>query len=223
VKPGQVDLRFGTCTTADDDARIAGKRHQKIAGITHAARKDNGSRPIRRRHRIGWNDAEHQTVRSKRPLGSHPGCGASAPAHERNAESRQGVACFGCEIERARSGLSAAEYTYLRSTTGATHKWYEGSGSVAARDSGRVPGTAVPRRLADLCDLALYLTVRCNCSLGDWHIADLRFLIVWPIDVEPELDVTRTERKQSLWRHTDSLVVLAHKPATEQIDTVSRR
>ena len=86
MQPGQVDLGLGTRSTTDDDASIAGKSHEEIAGISHTARKNNGRGPIRWRHFIWRHDAKHQTVCLDGTFSGDPGCWAAAATHDGDTE-----------------------------------------------------------------------------------------------------------------------------------------
>jgi len=121
VEPRQMNLGLRARATANDNAGIAGERHQEIPGISHSAREDNRGGPIRRRHVIRRNDAEHQAIRLDGTLSGDPCRWASTPAHDSDAQLGQGLACVTGKLVSARVGLSAAENTDLRFAVGNRH------------------------------------------------------------------------------------------------------
>ncbi len=158
VQPGQVNLGFGTCTAANDDASIAGKGHQEITGIPHTTGQHHRRGPVRRRHMVRRNDAEHQTVGLNRPLGGDSGGGAAAPAHNGNAEFRQRFTRFPGKLISARTGIGAAEYTDLGFSVRSDHvaslrpdvgtkgsRWKPHPDGIGQRMAGeRIPTTSPP-------------------------------------------------------------------------------
>lgn len=121
VQPSQVNLGFGACTTADDDAGIAGKGHQKIACIAHAAREDHGGWPIRWRHLIRRHDAENQAIGLNGALSRNLGRGTAATAYDGDTELGQRFARLRGELIRARARFGAAKYANLRFSVRGVH------------------------------------------------------------------------------------------------------
>jgi hypothetical protein len=120
-----MNLGLRARAAANDDVGIAGESHQEISGISHAARQDNRGGPIRRRHLIRRNDAEHQSIGLDGTLSGDPCRWASTPAHDSDAQPGEGLACITGQLVCARVGLSAAENTDLRFAVGECH-WRSG-------------------------------------------------------------------------------------------------
>lgn len=57
MEPSQAHLGNGSRATSDYEARIASQRHQKVSRISHAARDQDGARPVLEFDVIGRHDA----------------------------------------------------------------------------------------------------------------------------------------------------------------------
>ena len=130
VEPGQADLGDRACAPTDDDAGISGKRHEQVACIAHAAGDDHRCRPVRRRHLIGRDDAEHQAAGLDGALGGDLVAGLPQPlttVMPRRAKQRPG---FTCQLIGSRAGFGAAENADLGAAVRGSHV----RSSVAFRD-----------------------------------------------------------------------------------------
>ena len=123
MQPRKTNLRDRARTTADDDARIAGKRHQQISRIAHAAGYDHRCRPIRRGHLRIRNDAYHQAACSVSALRGDTRSRASASADYGYAQAGKQFAGVRGQIVCLRSGLCASQHANLR-TTDAGHGFF---------------------------------------------------------------------------------------------------
>jgi hypothetical protein len=113
VQPGQTNLGDRARPTTNDDAGIAGERHEQVARIAHARRNDNRGGPVGCWHDIRRDDADHQATGADGALGSHASCGAAAAADDRDPMAGEKRTCVPGEVERGRAGFSAAEHAYL--------------------------------------------------------------------------------------------------------------
>jgi hypothetical protein len=80
MQPGEADLRNRARSSSDNQARIAGKRHEQIASIPHAAWNDYSRGPIDRGHLIRRDDADDQSASPNGAFRGNPGCRAATAA-----------------------------------------------------------------------------------------------------------------------------------------------
>lgn len=92
MQPGQAYFGFGARPSSDDDAGIAGKSHQQIARITHAAWNEDGAGPIIEIDVVRRHDTDHQAASPERPLGSVARGRASAAADQGDSKPGQQLA-----------------------------------------------------------------------------------------------------------------------------------
>lgn len=113
VQPGKTDLGEGAGTAPDDEAGIAGKRHEKVSRVTHATRDHDCGRPIRGWHFVGGNDAEDQATSGNRALSSHARSGTSAATDYGDAVTCQECAGLAGKFVCGGTGFGTAQHTDL--------------------------------------------------------------------------------------------------------------
>jgi hypothetical protein len=113
VKPGQAHLGLGSRPATDDEAGVAGKGHQEVAGIAHPAGDEDGAWPVGQVDLIVGNDADHLTPGRHRPLGGVAGDRTTAATDHGEpdpGEVRDGLTG---KVVGAGAGLGAPEDTDL--------------------------------------------------------------------------------------------------------------
>lgn len=118
VQPSKTDLRDGASATADDKTGIARQGHEQIARVPHATWHDNRGGPVRWRHQIRWNDAQHQATSGDGPLRSNAGCRAAAAADQSDAVLREQRPSLPSKLVCGGSRLGAPEDADLRLSDG---------------------------------------------------------------------------------------------------------
>jgi hypothetical protein len=113
MQPGQAHFGFGARPSSDDDAGIAGKGHQQVAGITHAARNEDAARPIIEIDVVRRHDADHQSAGCERPLGSKARGRASTAAHQGDSKPRQQLAHGARQLVSSGTRICASQDTDL--------------------------------------------------------------------------------------------------------------
>ncbi len=88
MQPGQTYLRDCARTPSDYHARVACKRHQKVAGITHPARDQDAARPILKIDVIGGHYAHDGPTRGKRSFSGNTSGRTSTPTHQSDSQLR---------------------------------------------------------------------------------------------------------------------------------------
>ena len=118
VQPCQADLGNRSRAAPDDQTRIASQGHEKVSGISHAARDEDAARPIPEVDIVGWHDADDHPARTQSPFGCSA-CGrTTAAANHSDSEPGEQFTGRTREIERGRSGLCASEDTHLTRSAG---------------------------------------------------------------------------------------------------------
>lgn len=114
MQPGQVYFGLGASTAANDNAGITREGHQKVARVAHAARQNDCSGPIGRRHLVRRDDAKNETIGLNGALCRNSGSGTAATTDDCDAKLCQRFSRLCGEFISSRARLSAAEYANLR-------------------------------------------------------------------------------------------------------------
>jgi len=153
MKPGETGFRDGAGAPSDDDACIAGKRHDQIPCVAHSTRYDDRRRPVPVRHVGARDDADNQATGCLGTLRRHTGRGTATATDQRDPQAGEQLSGVSGQIVCPGTRLRASQYANLRPTSATyhvhSHGWACNRGGRCGHETGAsdVPdnGTESPR------------------------------------------------------------------------------